>query len=48
MDHHELSASIQDYAKEIYALETSGAHVRTSMLAERLGVSAPSVQTARV
>jgi DtxR family Mn-dependent transcriptional regulator len=43
MDHHELSASIQDYAKEIYALETSGAHVRTSMLAERLGVSAPSV-----
>jgi DtxR family Mn-dependent transcriptional regulator len=43
MDHHDLSASIQDYAKEIYELETSEGHVRTSMLAERLGVSAPSV-----
>lgn len=43
MDHHELSASIQDYAKEIYTLETSEGEVRTSMLAERLGVSAPSV-----
>jgi DtxR family Mn-dependent transcriptional regulator len=43
MDHHDLSASIQDYAKEIYELETSEGQVRTSMLAERLGVSAPSV-----
>ncbi len=43
MDHHDLSASIQDYTKEIYELETSKGHVRTSMLAERLGISAPSV-----
>ena len=43
MDHHDLSASIQDYAKEIYALRARDGHVRTSMLAERLGVSAPSV-----
>lgn len=43
MDHHELSASIQDYAKEIYTLETSEGRVRTTALAERLGVSAPSV-----
>ena len=43
MDHHDLSASIQDYTKEIYALRARDGHVRTSMLAERLGVSAPSV-----
>jgi len=43
MDHHDLSASIQDYAKEIYALRARDGHVRTSMLAERLGVSAPTV-----
>lgn len=43
MDHHDLSASIQDYAKEIYTLRARDGHVRTSMLAERLGVSAPSV-----
>jgi DtxR family transcriptional regulator, Mn-dependent transcriptional regulator len=43
MDHHDLSASIQDYTKEIYALRTRDGQVRTSMLAERLGVSAPSV-----
>jgi DtxR family Mn-dependent transcriptional regulator len=42
-DHHELSPSVQDYAKEIYMLESSGDRVGTSLLAERLGVSAPSV-----
>jgi DtxR family Mn-dependent transcriptional regulator len=43
MDHHDLSPSIQDYAKEIYVLQEPGRPVGTSALAERLGVSAPSV-----
>jgi DtxR family Mn-dependent transcriptional regulator len=39
-----ISASIQDYAKAVYALETrDGAAVSTNDLAERLGVTAGSV-----
>ena len=38
-----LTDAIQDYLKEIYKLESSGRPVMTSALAERLGVSAPSV-----
>jgi DtxR family transcriptional regulator, Mn-dependent transcriptional regulator len=39
----ELTDAIQDYVKEIYKLESSGRRVTTSALAERLGVSSPSV-----
>src|SRR5438477_5494651 len=39
-----ISASIQDYAKAVYALESrAGAAVSTNDLAERLGVTAGSV-----
>jgi DtxR family Mn-dependent transcriptional regulator len=38
-----LSRSKQDYVKALYALETGGAPVGTSVLAAQLGVSAPSV-----
>jgi DtxR family transcriptional regulator, Mn-dependent transcriptional regulator len=39
----ELTDAIQDYLKEIYKLENVGRRATTSALAERLGVSAPSV-----
>ena len=39
----ELTDAIQDYVKEIYKLEASGRRATTSALAERLGVSPPSV-----
>jgi DtxR family Mn-dependent transcriptional regulator len=40
---HDLSVSVQDYAKAIYALaQRTGGSVSTSALAERLGVSAAS------
>lgn len=39
----ELTDAIQDYVKEIYKLEASGQRATTSALAERLGVSPPSV-----
>jgi DtxR family transcriptional regulator, Mn-dependent transcriptional regulator len=39
----ELTDAIQDYVKEIYKLQSSARRVTTSALAERLGVSAPSV-----
>ncbi len=39
----ELSASIEDYAKAIYALEERHGVASTTALAERLGVSAPAV-----
>ncbi len=38
-----LSRSRQDYLKSLYALAPAGESVTTSALAERLGVSAPSV-----
>ncbi len=38
-----LSASVEDYAKAIYALETREGVASTNALAERLGVSAPAV-----
>ncbi|MEP7225401.1 MAG: metal-dependent transcriptional regulator [Actinomycetota bacterium] len=38
-----LSASIEDYAKAIYALEARHGAASTNALAERLGVSAPAV-----
>jgi DtxR family transcriptional regulator, Mn-dependent transcriptional regulator len=39
----ELTDAIQDYVKEIYKLEASSRRATTSALAERLGVSPPSV-----
>jgi DtxR family transcriptional regulator, Mn-dependent transcriptional regulator len=39
----ELTDAIQDYLKEIYKLEAVGRRATTSALAERLGVSSPSV-----
>jgi DtxR family Mn-dependent transcriptional regulator len=39
----ELTDAIQDYVKEIYKLESSGQRATTSALADRLGVSSPSV-----
>lgn len=39
----ELTDAIQDYLKEIYKLEAAGQRATTSALAQRLGVSAPSV-----
>jgi DtxR family transcriptional regulator, Mn-dependent transcriptional regulator len=38
-----LSASVEDYAKAIYALEDRHGVASTTALAERLGVSAPAV-----
>jgi DtxR family Mn-dependent transcriptional regulator len=38
-----LSASIEDYAKAIYALEERHGVATTTALAERLGISAPAV-----
>ena len=38
-----LSASVEDYAKAIYALEERHGVASTTALAERLGVSAPAV-----
>ncbi len=39
----ELTDAIQDYLKEIYKLEASSRRATTSALAERLGISPPSV-----
>ncbi len=39
----DLTVAVQDYLKAIYALESEGERVTTSALAERMGVSAPSV-----
>src|ERR1700736_4720460 len=39
----ELTASVQDYAKAIYALESRAGVASTNGLAERLGVRPPSV-----
>jgi DtxR family Mn-dependent transcriptional regulator len=39
----EFSSQIEDYIKNIYLLQFQHAHVPTTALAERLGVSAPSV-----
>jgi DtxR family Mn-dependent transcriptional regulator len=39
----ELTTSIQDYLKAIYALDAAGEKVTTSAVAERMNVSAPSV-----
>ena len=38
----EVSRSVEDYLKAIYTLQESGGAVRTSTLAERMGVAAPS------
>src|SRR5262245_65932604 len=38
----ELTAAIQDYAREIYKLEADGGRATTLALARSLGVSAPS------
>jgi DtxR family Mn-dependent transcriptional regulator len=38
----ELSSATQDYLKGIHALESEGAKVTTSALADRMGVSSPS------
>src|ERR687888_515990 len=38
-----LSASVEDYAKAIYALESRHGVASTNALAERLGISAPAV-----
>jgi DtxR family Mn-dependent transcriptional regulator len=43
MARDESTRAIQDYAKAIYSLQQPGERVTTSALAERLGVSAPSV-----
>src|SRR6266545_4396482 len=40
---HELTPAVQDYVKAIYGLESAGRKATTSSLAERMGVSAPSV-----
>jgi DtxR family Mn-dependent transcriptional regulator len=39
----DLTVAVQDYLKAIYVLETAGERVTTSALAQRMGVSAPSV-----
>jgi DtxR family Mn-dependent transcriptional regulator len=39
----EFTRAIQDYTKAIYSLQQPGKRVTTSALAEKLGVSAPSV-----
>jgi DtxR family Mn-dependent transcriptional regulator len=38
----DLSAAVQDYVREIYKLQTESGHVKTSTLAQRMGVAAPS------
>jgi len=38
-----LSASVEDYAKAVYVLESRDGVASTTALAERLGVSAPAV-----
>ena len=38
-----VSASVEDYAKAVYALEESNGIASTNALAERLGASAPAV-----
>ena len=38
----DLTVAVQDYLKAIYALESEGPRVTTSVLARRMGVSAPS------
>jgi DtxR family Mn-dependent transcriptional regulator len=38
----DLSDAMQDYLREIYKLQTEHEHVKTSTLAERMGVAAPS------
>jgi DtxR family transcriptional regulator, Mn-dependent transcriptional regulator len=38
----DLSAAVQDYVREIYKLQTENGQVRTSTLAERMGVAPPS------
>jgi DtxR family Mn-dependent transcriptional regulator len=38
----DLSAAVQDYVREIYKLQTESGHVKTSTLAQRMGVTPPS------
>ena len=38
----DLTVAVQDYLKAIYALESTGERATTSVLARRMGVSAPS------
>jgi DtxR family Mn-dependent transcriptional regulator len=38
----DLSDAVQDYVREIYKLQTEHGHVKTSTLAERMGVAPPS------
>lgn len=38
----DLSAAVQDYVREIYKLQTEDGQVKTSTLAERMGVAPPS------
>jgi DtxR family Mn-dependent transcriptional regulator len=38
----DLSAAVQDYVREIYKLQTESGHVKTSTLAQRMGVAPPS------
>ncbi len=43
MAQDDFTRAVQDYTKAIYALQEPGGPVSTSALAERLGISAPSV-----
>ena len=38
----DLSDAVQDYLREIYKLQTESGHVKTSTLAQRMGVAPPS------
>jgi DtxR family transcriptional regulator, Mn-dependent transcriptional regulator len=38
----DLSDAVQDYLREIYKLQTEDGHVKTSTLAQRMGVAPPS------
>jgi DtxR family Mn-dependent transcriptional regulator len=38
----DLSAAVQDYVRESYKLQTENGHVKTSTLAQRMGVAPPS------
>jgi len=38
----DLSTAVQDYVREIYKLQTESGHVKTSTLAQRMGVAPPS------
>lgn len=38
----DLSAAVQDYVREIYKLQMENGHVKTSTLAQRMGVAPPS------